>query len=79
MLRENGQGVITIIYDHDQHDLLAMLADVQHEFKAIIRASFHSYVTENRCLEVILLRGDGTYLKALAERLMSQKGSNREN
>jgi CopG family nickel-responsive transcriptional regulator len=63
-----------MIYDHDQRGLLALLTDIQHEFKAIIQASLHSHVTENRCLEVILLRGDGTQLKALAERLMSQKG-----
>ncbi|MDD1664785.1 MAG: nickel-responsive transcriptional regulator NikR, partial [Methanomicrobiales archaeon] len=30
--------------------------------------------THDRCLEVILLRGEGTELKHVAERLMSQKG-----
>ena len=73
-VKGDRQGVITMIYDHDQRGLLAMLTDIQHEFKSIIQASLHSHVTENRCLEVILLRGDGTQLKALAERLMSQKG-----
>jgi CopG family nickel-responsive transcriptional regulator len=68
------QGVITMIYDHDQRGLLVLLTDIQHEFKGIIQASLHSHVTEARCLEVILLRGDGTQLKSLAERLMSQKG-----
>lgn len=68
------QGVITMIYDHDQRGLLVTLTDIQHEFKGIIQASLHSHVTESRCLEVILLRGDGTQLKSLAERLMSQKG-----
>jgi CopG family nickel-responsive transcriptional regulator len=68
------QGVITMIYDHDQRGLLVVLTDIQHEFKGIIQASLHSHVTESRCLEVILLRGDGTQLKSLAEHLMSQKG-----
>jgi CopG family nickel-responsive transcriptional regulator len=68
------QGVITMIYDHDQRGLLVVLTDIQHEFKGIIQASLHSHVTESRCLEVILLRGDGTQLKSLAERLMAQKG-----
>jgi CopG family nickel-responsive transcriptional regulator len=68
------QGVITMIYDHDQRGLLVVLTDIQHEFKGIIQASLHSHVTESRCLEVILVRGDGTQLKSLAERLMSQKG-----
>jgi CopG family nickel-responsive transcriptional regulator len=68
------QGVITMVYDHDQRGLLTTLTDIQHEFMGIIQASLHSHVTHDRCLEVILLRGDGTQLKALAERLMSQKG-----
>jgi CopG family nickel-responsive transcriptional regulator len=68
------QGVITMVYGHDQRGLLTTLTDIQHEFIGIIQASLHSHVTQDRCLEVILLRGDGTQLKALAERLMSQKG-----
>ncbi|WAC05775.1 MAG: nickel-responsive transcriptional regulator NikR [Methanoregula sp.] len=68
------QGVVTMVYDHDQRGLLVTLTDIQHEFKAIISASLHSHVTDTRCLEVILIHGDGTQLKAFAERLMSQKG-----
>jgi len=68
------QGVITLVYDHDQRGLLVTITDIQHEFREIIKASLHSHVTPDRCLEVILLRGDGSSLKALAERLMSQKG-----
>lgn len=68
------QGVITMIYDHDQRGLLPVLTDIQHDFMGIIQASLHSHVSHNRCLEVILVHGDGTQLKDLAERLMSQKG-----
>jgi CopG family nickel-responsive transcriptional regulator len=68
------QGVITMIYDHDQRGLLPVLTDIQHEFREIVQATLHSHVTHNRCLEVVLVHGDGTELKALAERLMSQKG-----
>jgi CopG family nickel-responsive transcriptional regulator len=68
------QGVITMIYDHDQRGLLPVLTDIQHEFREIVQATLHSHVTQNRCLEVVLLHGDGTQLKALAEKLMSQKG-----
>ena len=68
------QGVITMIYDHGQRGLLTVLADVQHEYMSTIQASIHSHVTHDRCLEVILVRGDGSVLKSLVERLMSQKG-----
>ncbi len=68
------EGVITMVYDHDQRGLLMTITDVQHEFHDIIKASLHSHVTQNRCLEVILVHGDGAQIKTLAERLMSQKG-----
>jgi len=68
------EGVITMVYDHDQRGLLTMITDIQHEFHEVIKASLHSHVTDNRCLEVILVHGDGSQLKSLAERLMSQKG-----
>ena len=68
------EGVITMVYDHDQRGLLTTITDVQHEYHEIIKASLHSHVTHTRCLEVILVHGDGSQIKALAERLMSQKG-----
>jgi len=68
------EGVITMVYDHDQRGLLTTITDIQHDFHTLIKASLHSHVTQNRCLEVILVHGDGTQLKTLAEKLMSQKG-----
>ena len=68
------EGVITMVYDHDQRNLLTTLTDIEHENQSIIKASLHSHVTHDRCLEVILVHGDGAQLKSLAERLMSQKG-----
>ena len=54
------EGVITMVYDHDQRGLLTTITDVQHDYHEIIKASLHSHVTHNRCLEVILVHGDGT-------------------
>ncbi len=73
-VKGDRQGVITMIYDHDQRGLLTTLTDIQHEFMGIVQATLHSHVTHDRCLEVILVRGDASQLKTLAERLMSQKG-----
>lgn len=68
------QGVITMIYDHEQRGLLTLLTDIQHEFMGIIQATIHSHITHSQCLEVVLVRGEGEDLKKLAERLMAQKG-----
>ena len=68
------QGVITMVYEHEHRGLIQTLTEIQHEYMNVIQASLHSHVTHDRCLEVILLRGDGGDLKAIAERLMAQKG-----
>jgi len=68
------QGVITMIYDHEQRGLLQVLTDIQHEYLDVIQSSLHSHVSHDICVEIILLRGDGAKIKDIAERLMSQKG-----
>jgi len=68
------EGVITMVYDHEQRNLLSAITEIEHEYHDIIKASLHSHVTHNRCLEVILIHGEATQLKALAEKLMSHKG-----
>lgn len=68
------EGVITMVYDHDQRGLLVILTNIQHEFNTIIMASLHSHLNHNRCFEVILVHGNGRLIKTFVERLMSQKG-----
>jgi len=68
------EGVITMVYDHNQRNLLTTIMDIEHEHHHIIKASLHSHVSHDRCLEVILIHGDGAQLKTLAEQLMAQKG-----
>lgn len=68
------QGVITMVYDHEHRGLLQVLTEIQHEYLEEIQSSLHSHVSHDKCVEVILLRGDGEKLKNIAERLMSQKG-----
>ncbi|MBN1167933.1 MAG: nickel-responsive transcriptional regulator NikR [Methanospirillaceae archaeon] len=68
------QGVITIVYDHHQRGLMSAITEIQHEHLDIIQASLHSHVTHNRCVEVLLLRGDAIKIKRVSEHLMAQKG-----
>jgi CopG family nickel-responsive transcriptional regulator len=68
------QGVITMVYDHDHRGLMETITEIQHENRKIVQSSVHSHVSDERCLEVILVRGQGEQLKTLAERLMSLKG-----
>jgi CopG family nickel-responsive transcriptional regulator len=68
------QGIITIIYDHDQRGLLTTISDIRHEYRDIIKTSLHSAVDKDHSMEVILIRGQSAGIRALAERLMNQKG-----
>ena len=68
------QGVITIVYDHHQRNLVSAITDIQHDYMDVIQASLHSHVSHTRCVEVLLVKGDATQVKEVAERLMAQKG-----
>jgi CopG family transcriptional regulator, nickel-responsive regulator len=68
------QGVIIIVYDHHQRGLVSAITDIQHDFMELIQASLHSHVSHSRCVEVLLVKGDAKDVKAVAERLMAQKG-----
>ncbi|WP_048130908.1 MULTISPECIES: nickel-responsive transcriptional regulator NikR [Methanolacinia] len=68
------QGVITMVYDHEQRGLLQVLTEIQHEHLDIIQSSLHAHVTHDKCLEIILVRGDAGKIKKIAESLMAQKG-----
>ncbi|WAC05783.1 MAG: hypothetical protein OS112_03925 [Methanoregula sp.] len=76
MLEVTGekQGLITMVYDYGNGGHRPAFINIQHEFKGIIRASFQSEMTDNRCLDVILLRGYQTQFKSLEDRLLSEKG-----
>lgn len=68
------QGVITIVYDHHQRNLVSAITDIQHDYMDLIQVSLHSHVSHTRCVEVLLIKGDAKEIKAVAERLMAQKG-----
>lgn len=68
------QGVITMVYDHDHRGLMQLITEIQHDHRDTIQSTLHAHVNDERCLEVILVRGDGVKLKEVAEKLMALKG-----
>lgn len=67
-------AAVFLVYDHHRMGLASRLMDVQHESFARIIGSFHVHVDERNCLEVIIMRGKGTDLRSLANRMISLKG-----
>jgi CopG family nickel-responsive transcriptional regulator len=74
--REKGQvmGTLTLMFDHHKHHLQETLTSVQHDHQANIISTLHVHIDHDNCLEVLILRGKGPEIEALAGKLMSVKG-----
>lgn len=67
-------GTISLAYDHNQRGLVNSLLDIEHEFSMIILSSTHVHINHDMCMEVLLVRGDGSDLKNVTEKLMTIRG-----
>ena len=67
-------GTITIVYNHDEADVVEELLEMQHEYVNNIISSIHVHMDEHNCLEVIIVKGRASDVKTIAERLISLKG-----
>ena len=75
---ESGEGevvgTITILYRHDEGDVVERLMHIQHHHHQEIKSTAHIHVDEHVCLEVLVVRGDGSHLRELADNLRAIKG-----
>jgi CopG family nickel-responsive transcriptional regulator len=67
-------GTITIVYSHETRELSQVLTEIQHQFHAAVICTTHVHLDEHNCLEVIVLKGKGAEVQAIADRLISTKG-----
>lgn len=67
-------GTITLVYDHHTADIEHHLTHIQHEYTANICCSTHVHLDQHNCIEVIVVRGPGATVKAIAEQLIASRG-----
>ena len=67
-------GVISLVYDHHQHQLQEKVTEVQHDYHHHIVSTTHVHMDHNNCLEVIIVRGKALELKELADKLITLRG-----
>jgi CopG family nickel-responsive transcriptional regulator len=75
--REEGEeiaGTVTLLYYLDKPGLLNHVVDAQHKFADIVLSSMHLHLTENKCMEIIAVRGKAGNVKRLSQELMTKKG-----
>ncbi len=67
-------GTITIVYRHDVGMVTHRILHRQHDFLGTIRATAHTHLSEEACLEVLIVEGDAMQVADLADRLRTVKG-----
>jgi CopG family transcriptional regulator, nickel-responsive regulator len=67
-------GTLTLVYDHHVRELTERLTEFQHRLGEQVRATLHIHLDEDRCLEVIVLRGRSDELQKVAERVLATRG-----
>lgn len=67
-------GTITVVYRHDVGMVTHRILHRQHDFMGSIRATAHTHLNEETCLEVLIVEGDARRIAELKDRLQTVKG-----
>jgi CopG family nickel-responsive transcriptional regulator len=67
-------GTVTLVYSHDTRELTENLNELQHHHHQAIISTVHVHLDKHNCLEVLILRGKGGEIKAIADKLIGTKG-----
>ena len=67
-------GTITLVYDHHKRNLQGLLTDLQHDHTSVIISTLHVHLDHDNCLEVLVVRGDASTIKRLANALIAARG-----
>jgi CopG family nickel-responsive transcriptional regulator len=67
-------GTVTLVYDHHTRDLSDKLTEQQHSHHGSIVSALHVHLDAHHCLEVVVVRGKASAVRALADELIGTKG-----
>jgi CopG family transcriptional regulator, nickel-responsive regulator len=67
-------GTITLVYDHHKANVQAALTDIQHDHHEIIVSTLHVHLDHHNCLEVLVVKGKASRVKAIADALIAARG-----
>ena len=67
-------GTLTIVFNHHANDVQEKLHHIQHAHYGIVVSTTHVHLDEDNCLEVIILRGESTDVRDIADVILGTKG-----
>jgi len=71
---EEMVGTITLVYNHEIHDLTERLINYQHQVHGAVMSSLHVHLDKHNCLEVLAVKGKGREIKKVADKLIGTRG-----
>ena len=67
-------GTLTLVYDHHVPNLAQKLTQVQHTAGTMVLAATHVHLDHHYCLEVIIMKGRGKEIQAVADGMLALRG-----
>lgn len=67
-------GIVTLVYQHNTRQLSDHLIEIQHHDHKTAQTALHIHLSEDYCLEVIVLRGRRADVVHMAGHLTSARG-----
>jgi CopG family nickel-responsive transcriptional regulator len=67
-------GTLTILYNHHVRELSDRLDHLQHDHHDTVISTLHVHLDKDNCLEVLVLRGKASKIRALSDQLIGVKG-----
>lgn len=67
-------GVLVMVYDHHSFDVLERLTEVQHDHVHLVVSTMHVHLDHHNCLELSVLKGPASELKAFVDRIYALRG-----
>jgi CopG family nickel-responsive transcriptional regulator len=67
-------GTINLVYKHGLRKLAEKIAELQHHNHTHIVSSLHVHLDNDRCFEVLIVKGQASQIQEVADRLIGIKG-----
>jgi len=73
-LSGHHRGSVVVVHDHHVEGVTDEMLDIQHELLDLITSVQHVHLSEQLCLETIVVDGSGSEITELVNRLQSLRG-----
>ncbi len=71
---EEAVGTVTMVFDHHAAELADKLDSLQHAHHDRVVSTLHVHLDAHNCLEVLVVRGRSSEIRAIADTLLGTKG-----